>query len=116
MGTLTVLSIILVVGFFMTLLFKLGPLYVNDWTIQSVMAGVAESAVPEGGGAYGIADRIGKGLNMNNIDAVTSKDFKIARTGADSYQVTLDYEQRKHLFLNIDVLLTFSHQVDVGGQ
>jgi hypothetical protein len=80
------------------------------------MAGVAESAVPEGGGAYGIADRIGKGLNMNNIDAVTSKDFKIARTGADSYQVTLDHEQRKHLFLNVDALLTFSHQVDVGGQ
>ncbi|RKT47225.1 DUF4845 domain-containing protein [Thiocapsa rosea] len=113
---LSILVILSLVIFFVTLLFKLGPAYMGFWTIKSVMDNVAEQSTPISGGAREIANQIGKRLDINNVDQVSAKDFKIRRTGENLYEVTLDYEQRQHVFFNIDTVLTFAYQVEVKGQ
>lgn len=113
---LSILVILSLVIFFVTLLFKMGPAYKGFWTVKSVMDNVAEQSTPITGGAREIADQIGKRLDINNVRQVNTKDFKIQRTGENLYEVTLDYEQRQHLFFNIDSVLTFAYQVEVKGQ
>ncbi|QVL49055.1 MAG: DUF4845 domain-containing protein [Thiocapsa sp.] len=115
-GMLSILVILSLVIFFVTLLFKLGPAYMGFWTIKSVMDNVAEQSTPISGGTREIANQIGKRLDINNVDQVSAKDFKIRRTGENLYEVTLDYEQRQHVFFNIDTVLTFAYQVEVKGQ
>jgi hypothetical protein len=115
-GMLSILVILSLIIFFVTLAFKLGPAYMGFFTIKSVMDNVAESSTPITGGAREIANQIGKRLDINSVDQVSAKDFKIRRTGENLYEVTLDYEQRQHLFFNIDTVLTFAYQVEVKGQ
>ena len=117
MGMLSILVVLSLVIFFVTLLFKLGPAYMGFWTIKSVMDDVAgQSTRMNGGGAREIANQIGKRLDINNVGQVSAKDFKIRRAGENLYEVSLDYEQRRHLFFNIDTVLTFAYQVEVKGQ
>ena len=113
---LSILVILSLVVFFVTLAFKLGPAYLGFWTVKSVMDNVAEQSVPINGGTREIANQIGKRLDINNVGQVSAKDFKIRRAGENLYEVTLDYEQRQHLFFNIDTVLTFAYQVEVKGQ
>ncbi|WP_296805589.1 DUF4845 domain-containing protein [Thiocapsa sp.] len=115
-GMLSILVILSLIIFFVTLAFKLGPAYLGFWTIKSVMDNVAEQSTPITGGAREIANQIGKRLDINNVDQVNAKDFKIQRIGESRYEVTLDYEQRQHVFFNIDTVLTFAYQVEVKGQ
>ncbi|NCC27976.1 MAG: DUF4845 domain-containing protein [Gammaproteobacteria bacterium] len=115
-GMLSILVILSLVVFVVTLAFKLGPAYLGFWTVKSVMDNVAEQSTPITGGAREIANQIGKRLDINNVGQVSAKDFKIRRAGENLYEVTLDYEQRQHLFFNIDTVLTFAYQVEVKGQ
>jgi hypothetical protein len=113
---LSILVVVSLVIFFVTLLFKLGPAYMGFWTIKSVMDNVASHSTPINGGAREITNQIGKRLDINNVGQVSTKDFKVRRTGENLYEVTLDYEQRLHLFFNVDAVLTFAHHVEVKGQ
>lgn len=116
MGMLSILVVLSLVVFVVTLLFKLGPAYMGFWTIKSVMDEVAVQSTPTDGGAREIANQIGRRLDINSVSQVSAKDFKIRRTGENLYEVTLDYEQRQHLFFNVDTVLTFAYRVDVKGR
>jgi hypothetical protein len=116
MGMLSILVIVGLIVFFVTLLFRLGPAYMNFWTVKSIMDGVGSHLESVDGGVREISNRIGTQLSINNVDQVTVKDFRIKRTGDGLYEVKLDYEQRENLFHNVDVVLTFAHQVEVKGR
>ncbi|MBK5963706.1 DUF4845 domain-containing protein [Thiocystis minor] len=116
MGMLGIIFTIGLIAFFMTLLLKLGPLYLNFWTIRSIMTGVAEQSETLQGGARGIADTIGKRMDVNSVANITTKDFDIKKLEQNTYQVTVNYEQRVHLFFNVDAVAMFTYQVDVKTQ
>lgn len=113
MGMLGFITIIALVAFFVTLILKLGPAYMNYWTIRTIMNEVAAQTEMLEGGARGIAGSIDRRLNVNSVYGRSSKDFVIKKIENNLYNVTVDYEDRKHLFYNIDAVLTFSHQVEV---
>lgn len=116
MGMLGIIFTIGLVAFFMTLLLKLGPLYLNFWTIRSIMTGVAEQSETLQGGARGIADTISKRMDVNSVSNITSKNFEIKKLEQNTYRVTVSYEQREHLFFNVDAVAKFTYQVDVKTQ
>ncbi|GEM_PF-1153383 len=116
MGMLAVLFTIGLLAFFMTVLLKLGPLYSEFWTIRSIMVDVSEQTTTIQGGARGILDTLGKRMEVNNVDSVTTSDFEINRQDQDSFQITLHYEQRVHLFFNVDAVATFDYQVNIKSQ
>lgn len=113
---LSILVLIALIAFFMTLLFKLGPAYMGFLTVRSIMENVSTQAQSFEGGAHEISKAIGNLLNVNGVTQVTTKDFVIRRADEGLYKVTLEYEQREHLFFNVDAVLSFTHQVDVKGR
>lgn len=116
MGMLGILFTVGLIAFFMTIGLKLGPLYLNFWTIRSIMTSVAEQPETLQGGARGIADTIGKRMDVNSVANITTKDFDIKKLEQNTYQVTVNYEQRVHLFFNVDAVAMFTYQVDVKTQ
>lgn len=138
MGTLAILVILSLLVFFITLLFKLGPAYMNYMTVKSVMDAVASQPVPAAGAPREILSQIGKRLDINNVRGVANvcgegaeakpsrdaseisrlagMDFKVRRNDDKSYAVTVNYQQCEHLFFNIDALMTFAYAVDVKSQ
>ncbi len=115
-GMLAVLFTIGLLAFFMTVLLKLGPVYSEFWTIRSIMVDISEQTATIQGGARGILDAIGKRMEVNDVEAVTTSDFEVNKQDQESFQVVLHYEQRVHLFFNVDAVATFDYQVNIKTQ
>ncbi len=114
LGFLSLIIIIALASFFGTLLFKLGPRYQGFWTIRSIMEDAAKSFDPvRDGGGRGLLNTIEKRLHINSVSHVDTKDFKVERVDDKHLKLILKYEDRVHLFFNIDAVLIFNHQVDV---
>jgi hypothetical protein len=119
-GGFSALSALVIIGllvFFGTLVFKLVPSYMTFMTVKSVMeSATSETRPSRGTGPIGIMDHVQKGLDINGIKAVSPKDFRIKPLGDRVYRLSVHYEQRKHLFFNVDAAMTFSYQVDIRDQ
>lgn len=114
LGFLSLIVIIALASFFGTLLFKLGPRYQAFWTVRSIMEETAKAFDPvRDGGRQGLINAIEKRLYINSVSHVDTKDFKVERIDDKHLKLNLEYEDRVHLFFNIDAVLIFKHQVEI---
>jgi len=116
LGLFGFIFVIGLAAFFVTILLKVGPTYQNFWTARTILHEVASPNQTIEGGARGIASAIGKRLDINMMSFPTQKEFTIKKLDSNTYQVTLDYEQRVHLFFNVDAVTSFKDQVEVQTQ
>ncbi|MBN2886675.1 MAG: DUF4845 domain-containing protein [Chromatiaceae bacterium] len=117
-GLASIMFLILIAAFFLTLLFKLGPLYMNYWTVRSIMNGLVEAA--ETGGVQknppAITKYIMSNLDINSVSGFTDKDFVIKRKDEKTFTVSTSYERREHLFFNVDAVLVFEKSVEIPAK
>jgi hypothetical protein len=98
-------------GMIVTIGLKLGPHYMQYAVVKSVMdKAVADPEVPQT--RRGVLDKINKDLYINEIRTLTPQDFTFTPV-ANGTDLTVDYEQREHLFGNIDAVVVFSHTVTI---
>jgi len=63
-------------------------------------------------GKNSVLATVGKRLYINNVKSVATKDFAYRPT-KNGYLLGVDYKEQEHLFGNLDVVMTFSHEVQV---
>jgi hypothetical protein len=110
MTTTSALFTVFVVGFFLTIIFKLAPHYLDNRIIQSAMDQVGQSDI-NGKSNTEIRRKIGDFFTINSIRDIDIRDVVIAR-GDSGTRISLDYEKRIEMFGNIDVVLKFSNYHD----
>jgi hypothetical protein len=110
MSTVSTLFMLAIVGFFVTVGFKLAPHYLDNRMIQSAFNQVGESNI-RGKSDIQIRNTIAKFFTINNIRDVDIAKIVIAR-GDASTRISLNYEKRFAMFGNVDVVLSFSNQYD----
>lgn len=116
-GFLLLIILIALAAFFGTIALKVGPLYLNFWTVRSIMEESAQQLDPtQEGGARGIVMAIEKRLYVNSIENIKGGDFEVERLDDRQFKVSLEYEERVHLFFNVDAVVAFSHQIEVGSE
>jgi hypothetical protein len=110
LSTISWLIVILVAAFFITSAVKLLPVYMQAMTVDSTIQKVVDSGELQGKSAMFIRKKLGKLLNVNQVEAIKLKDIKIVR---DEGYTTIDarYEQRTPLMYNIDVVLKFEEHI-----
>jgi hypothetical protein len=108
--TLTWLLVVMVAGFFLVCLVKLGPVYMESLTVNSIITQAAEEARGEGLGKAQIHERIAKKMLINTIAGMSMADVEISGQGEDMI-IDATYEVRKPLMLNIDVVLKFDDMI-----
>ncbi len=91
------------------LLMKVVPLYLRDQKITSIFT---QLKTFHGEPMY-IRSAIGKQLDINVINDITSKDFKIKPHG-NGYTVTYNYDGRANIVGNLSVVASFTHSVNVS--
>ncbi|MFW5825041.1 MAG: DUF4845 domain-containing protein [Marinobacter sp.] len=114
-STLGILVAVLFFGSLLTLVIKLGPVYLDDYTVQGALEGLD--------GEEGLSDMtpadvrrlVTRRLSVNNIDGFSAKDIKIEKDG-DTVILSLDYEVRTHVVSNVDAVISFSHFYELTGQ
>ncbi len=115
-GMIGILFVLVLAAFIVTVALRLGPMYLNFWTLKSIMDNVASSPEAAEEGKRGVTDLIFRRIDVNSARHVTPKDFKFEKRSDGTLDVTLHYEQRQHLFGNIDVVLTFDHAVAIPSR
>ncbi len=116
MGLINLIFVVALVSFVVTLLLKLGPAFMNYWTVRTIMGEVADQDEPIRGGTRGVLGSLERRMDINNVTQVRLRDFAIEKIGDRRFDVAIEYEDRRHLFFNVDVVLMFDHQVEVETQ
>ena len=107
--TSTIITIF-IAGFFLTLVFKLGPHYLDIRIIAGAIQQVGQSdlddeTIPD------IRQKVADFFTINNIRDVPANQVVITRD-RDGVRISLDYEKRIEMFSNVDVVLKFSNHYD----
>ena len=112
MGSTNLLISLSVAGFFLFLLFKIGPSYMDDWYVKQALVGLAKDGTDVDEMEKGdIRKSLSSFMSVNNVRSVSAKDFKIVRK-KDKTLVNLVYQNQIPMFGNAEVVLTFKHQLD----
>lgn len=98
------------IAFFLAiLLMKVVPLYLTDQKITSIFAQLKNFH----GDETQIRSTIDKQLDINEIDNINAKDFKITPFG-NGLKVTYNYDGRADIVGNLAVVASFTHSVNVS--
>jgi hypothetical protein len=109
LGWLVVIGLIL---FFALLAMKLGPPYLENYSIKSALESLKTEPLITKKSPREVRELLSRRFEINYVDSVGKKDIKITRKGG-IMTVEVTYEIRKHMAANIDALLTFSDQVEL---
>jgi hypothetical protein len=104
----TMIWILLIVGA-ASAAFKLGPFYLQFWTVRTVMDDTARDPETATMGRQAIIQTLEKKLYINEVRSVKNESFSFEKTDTGRI-LGVHYEVREHLFANLDAVLTFDHQ------
>ena len=103
------LIIITLVGFFLTLVIKLLPIYIADYSIKQGFEAITQDEDRDKKTPEKIKEKFGKYLITNSISVITS-DKLVITEGKEKRIIQLDYEVRTPFFGNIDLILSFHYE------
>lgn len=114
-STVGILIGVLFFASLLTLLIKLGPAYLDDYTIKGALEGLDGEDGLSQMTPSDVRRLVTKRLSVNNVDSFNAKDINIEKDG-DLVIITLDYEVRTHVVSNVDAVISFSHFYELTGQ
>lgn len=111
--SMPVLVLILVlIGFFLMVAFKVVPVYVENRYIVAALNTLGEDAQEiQSMTTREIRTKLQRIYSVNNIRSEGSKQIDIDKE-SDRVLVRVDYETRVPLFLNIDLVMSFENELD----
>jgi len=110
--TRSALFTLFIVGFILTVAFKLGPHYLDNRIIQGAIDQVGQSDI-NGKSNSQIRRKIADFFTINNIRNIDVRKVVIVRDDSGT-QISLDYEKRIEMFGNVDVVLKFSNKYEAA--
>ncbi len=105
---LSMLVILLVAVFFGTCAIKVGPLYIDNMSIQRSVESVVDEATTGNMSIAEMKGKLSKLFQVNMTEALDVKSIKITRKSGVT-TVDARYERRIALMFNIDVVIKFDH-------
>lgn len=100
------LMVLAVVGFFLFIGMKLFPMYQEYWSVDKAIKAIAmDSSVSTDPNS--IRRSFDRYTEVGYIDSVKGKDVKVERAPDGGARIILDYEVRKPLLYNLDIVGKF---------
>jgi hypothetical protein len=93
---------------------KLAPIYIENFTIRSVLTGL-ENHTGTFSGSEDVRSSIEKRFGMNNVTNVKASEVIIQPLPGNGYSLQLDYERRVPFIHNISIVVDFSETAEVRG-
>ncbi|MBK8132861.1 MAG: DUF4845 domain-containing protein [Gammaproteobacteria bacterium] len=107
---LGVLFVLLLVGFALTVLFRVGPLYLDDYTVRKSFEALGDGDT-RNLSDQAIREKLYKNFVVNNVDSIDLKQIRIDRNPA-RILVSFYYERRVQFLGNLDVVAKFNNVYD----
>ena len=114
-GALTMMIMALFFGGLLTLAIKMGPAYLDDFTIQEALESLDGTDGLSQMGPAQVRSLINKRLSVNNVDGFDPKNISVEKNG-ELVVIKVDYEVRNNIFRNVDTVVHFQHEYEFQGQ
>lgn len=115
---LTLISLIFllgIIGFFVLLILKISPIYLNHSKVVNALAALEESENLTSMTRQEIQSSLDKRFNMNYVEHVTRDDINIvAQPGY--VRVNIDYDRIEPILGNLSVLVEFHEELESGSK
>jgi hypothetical protein len=107
---ISVFLLLAILGVGFTIGIRLFPVYMDYYNVKSIMDEVAHSPGIGSKNYHDVWDGISKRLDINDINAITQKNFSMKTVGNQT-TLTIKYQVKRHLIANIDGLMSFDYAV-----
>ncbi|WP_273202967.1 DUF4845 domain-containing protein [Marinobacter subterrani] len=114
-SALTMMVMVLFFGGLLTLVIKLGPVYLDDITIQEALESLDGTEGLSNMGPAQVRTLINKRLSVNNVRGFDAKNITVEKNG-EFVVIKVDYEVRNNLFSNVDTVVHFKHEYEMTGK
>jgi len=110
---LSLLVVLAVAGFFLTIATRVGPLYLDNSFVNAALQSLQNESV------HTLSDRqirrkMSDYFMVNNVRDVSTQDIVIKRNKTATV-VRLDYERRINFLANVDVVVVFENVYDTAA-
>ncbi len=112
MTAISMLLLLIIGGFFALLVMKLGPIYLENYKVKTVLANVESQANLASLSFPKIRSAVSKRLYINEVRRLDDKDIKVKRVG-QVVRVNIDYEVREKVLANVEVLVSFQESAEL---
>jgi hypothetical protein len=117
MSVWQILILLVAGGFFLTLIFTIGPVYITNFTVQSTVKDLVKDPELASKSVQEIRLAIERKFDVNQVEVVQAvcrqKDrtcMKIEKTKT-TVKIDANYEARVHVMANVDAVVVFSDNV-----
>jgi len=93
----------------------LGPAYNEYFSVRKSMNFVAANTTPTTSDKNMIARMLNKQFNVGYVESVTGRDVQLIREKTGNV-ILMEYEVRKGFAYNIDFIIKFKYQVELGDK
>lgn len=108
-GWMTVIALIL---FFAMLGMKIGPIYLENLTVKDVVESLKDEPLITKRSSSQVKSMIMKRLNINSVYDLKSDNVTVKKSPG-IMKVSIDYQVQKKLVGNMDILVTFSDEIEL---
>ena len=112
MTMISCLLILTVIGFFIMLGLKVGTVYMEHYSVRQVMKSIQHEPLVSRKPVAEIRKMLERRFDMNSIRSLKRDNVKIRRSGGVT-KSDGNYEQRRPIVGNLDVLITFSESIEL---
>ena len=107
--------VFLLIAFFTLIALKLVPIYLDSFTIGSVISDLKKEPGISAKTPREVVTIIEKRLDINMVEGITADDILVEKRG-DTMTISADYEVRKNMLGNVDVVVSFNKTVEVSAR
>lgn len=109
-SALVMMVMVLFFGGLLTLLLKVGPAYLDDFTIQEALESLDGTEGLADMGPAQVRTLINKRLSVNNVRGFDAKNITVEKDNG-RVVIKVDYEVRNSLIANVDTVVHFKHEI-----
>lgn len=113
---LTLISLIFllgIIGFFISLVLKIAPIYIDHSKVKSALSNLEKIEHVENQSEAEIRTRLDKSFNTNYVTDVTRDDITVTQ-GGNYLKVVIEYNVIKPIIGNLSILVEFNDQIEIG--
>lgn len=106
---------ITVIGFISMVMVKLVPVYIDRLNVMSVMSSLENEPTIGTMDSAAVIERITKGLKMNMVRDISKDNIYISQSNGLRI-IELDYQVRRKLLGNHDIIISYISRIEVSAQ
>ena len=104
-----------IIGFFVLLVLKIGPIYLDHNKVKSALAALENTTDIETFSEPEVRSTLDKRFNMNYVSDLKAQEVKITKRG-NYLKVQAKYEVVENIAGNLSVLVEFDDVMEVGKE